>query len=102
MSENTSRLGLTGKNKRFLLWFFLLIAASIFFASATIIHSDSTSNPGSTGNTFPSPIDPQRVRDQDWMTWADYRPIPGYDWSDPSLKPEKGFRLAVVAVDFPD
>uniref|UniRef100_UPI00404A9FDC M6 family metalloprotease domain-containing protein n=1 Tax=Candidatus Saccharicenans sp. TaxID=2819258 RepID=UPI00404A9FDC len=36
------------------------------------------------------------------MTWADYRPIPGANWNDPALKPERGFKLAVVAVDFPD
>ncbi len=47
------------------------------------------------------PIDPQRVQDQDLMTWDDYRPIPGKKWADPSLKPERGFRLAVVAIDFP-
>jgi M6 family metalloprotease-like protein len=35
------------------------------------------------------------------MTWDDYRPIPGKNWADPSLKPERGFRLAVVAIDFP-
>ena len=35
------------------------------------------------------------------MTWADYRPIPGRNWADPSLKPERGFRLAVVGIDFP-
>ncbi|MGQ9470558.1 MAG: M6 family metalloprotease domain-containing protein [Candidatus Aminicenantales bacterium] len=51
---------------------------------------------------FPPPIDPQKVKDQDIMTWEDYQPLPGRDWADPSLKPEKGFRLAVVAVDFPD
>jgi M6 family metalloprotease-like protein len=48
------------------------------------------------------PIDPQRVQDQDAMTWADYRPIPGRQWADPSIKPERGFKLAVVAIDFPD
>ncbi len=48
-----------------------------------------------------APIDPQQVRDQDLMTWDDYRPIPGRNWADPSLKPERGFRLAVVAIDFP-
>lgn len=48
------------------------------------------------------PIDPQRVQDQDNMTWADYRPIPGRNWADPALKPERGFKLAVVAIDFPD
>jgi M6 family metalloprotease-like protein len=48
-----------------------------------------------------APIDPQRVQDQDAMTWADYRPIPGRNWADPALKPERGFRLAVVGIDFP-
>jgi M6 family metalloprotease-like protein len=57
-----------------------------------------------TGNerTVPGPIDPQVVLDQDDMTWDDYRPIPGINWADPSLQPERGFRIALVAVDFPD
>jgi len=63
--------------------------------------------PGLTGQgknklLAPPPIDPQQVQDQDTMTWADYRPIPGRNWADPSLKPEKGFRLAVVGIDFPN
>jgi M6 family metalloprotease-like protein len=49
-----------------------------------------------------APIDPQRVRDQDLMTWADYHPIPGHNWADPTLKPQRGFKLAVVGIDFPD
>jgi M6 family metalloprotease-like protein len=48
------------------------------------------------------PIDPQQVQDQDLMTWDDYRPIPDHNWADPLLKPERGFRLAVLAIDFPD
>jgi M6 family metalloprotease-like protein len=36
------------------------------------------------------------------MTWDDYAPIPGKNWADPSLEPERGFKLAVVAIDFPD
>jgi len=48
------------------------------------------------------PLDPQQVQDQDLMTWADYHPIPGHDWVDPSLTPKRAFRLAVVAIDFPD
>lgn len=51
---------------------------------------------------FPPPIDPQRVQDQDLMTWGDYRPIPGRRWADPALKPARGFRVAVVAIDFSD
>jgi len=51
----------------------------------------------------PAPIDPQRVQDQDAMTWADYRPIPGVNWVDPSLVPsKKQFKIALIAVDFPD
>jgi M6 family metalloprotease-like protein len=48
-----------------------------------------------------APLDPQNVQDQDTMTWADYRPIPGRDWADPLLKPARGFKLAVVGIDFP-
>jgi M6 family metalloprotease-like protein len=50
----------------------------------------------------PQPIDPQIVVDQEEMTWSDYRPIPGKNWADPSLVPERKFRMALVAVDFPD
>ena len=49
-----------------------------------------------------TPIDPQIVQDQDSMTWEDYRPIPGKNWADPSIVPERKFRMALVAVDFPD
>jgi M6 family metalloprotease-like protein len=47
-------------------------------------------------------LDPQVVQDQDHMTWDDYAPIPGKNWADPSLEPERGFKIAVVAIDFPD
>jgi M6 family metalloprotease-like protein len=50
----------------------------------------------------PVPIDAQLVQDQDDMTWDDYRPIPGKNWADPSIVPERKFRMALVAVDFND
>lgn len=53
-------------------------------------------------DTLYAPIDPQEVIDQDDMTWDDYRPIPGKNWADPSLTPDRGFRMALVAVDFSD
>jgi len=56
----------------------------------------------STGAPGLAPIDPQKVQDQDDMTWDDYKPIPGVNWADPSLKPEREFHMALVAVDFPD
>jgi M6 family metalloprotease-like protein len=48
------------------------------------------------------PLDPQQVQDQDDMTWNDYRPIPGVDWADPSHKPERVIKVALVAADFDD
>jgi len=48
------------------------------------------------------PIDPQNVQDQDAMTWDDYRPIPGREWADRSLTPDRGFRIALIAMDFED
>jgi M6 family metalloprotease-like protein len=49
------------------------------------------------------PIDPQKVEDQDDMTWADYHPIPGVDWTDPARQPtERTIKIALVAADFDD
>lgn len=54
------------------------------------------------GEKIQGPIDPQLVQDQDQMTWNDYKPIPGINWADPALKPERAFRMALVAIDFSD
>jgi M6 family metalloprotease-like protein len=51
---------------------------------------------------LPKPIDPQLVQDQDSMTWNDYKPIPGKNWADPSLVSARKFKMALVAIDFPD
>ncbi len=48
------------------------------------------------------PLDPQVVQDQQDMTRADYRPIPGKNWADPALVPRRILRIALVAVDFED
>ena len=79
------------------------IAPILGFVSVCFILLISTAgNPGQDRSVSLAPIDPQKVQDQDLITWDDYRPIPGKNWADPSLKPERGFRLAVVAIDFPD
>jgi len=50
-----------------------------------------------------APIDPQVVRDQDDMTWNDYKAIPGADWANPDrVATVKTIRLAIVTADFPD
>lgn len=51
---------------------------------------------------FPPALDPQVWQDQDAMTWADYRPIPGAAWGDPAKIPERALRVALVAIDFED
>lgn len=82
----------------FLLAFVLIPLALTFFSTIPA----ASSAPTADKINFPRPIDPQQVKDPDAMTWDDYHPIPGVDWADPSLKPERGFKLAVVAVDFPN
>lgn len=49
-----------------------------------------------------SKIDPQNIQDQDDMTWGDYKSIPGKNWADPSLKPGRQIRIALIAIDFND
>src|SRR6186997_1956218 len=51
---------------------------------------------------FPPAIDPQRWQDQDDMTWADYKPIPGTDWGNRSAPVGRALRVALVAIDFED
>jgi hypothetical protein len=50
-----------------------------------------------------TPIDPQRVQDQQDMTWSDYRAIPGIAWATSGAVPtQRALRVALVAVDFPN
>src|SRR5829696_2665321 len=51
----------------------------------------------------PAPIDPQNWSFQDNLTWGDYKPIPGPDYSDPTVQPTvKKWRVALILVDFDD
>ncbi|MEX2317611.1 MAG: hypothetical protein WD669_10705 [Pirellulales bacterium] len=50
----------------------------------------------------PPPIDPQEVQDQDDMTWADYKPIPGIDWTDSKHVAGRTIKIALVVADFED
>ncbi|NSW93717.1 MAG: peptidase M6 [Bacteroidales bacterium] len=83
-----------------------IIFLALFVASGNILAGQQYDNvPNNIQSRLtipPKPIDPQMVQDQDDMTWNDYHPIPGKNWADPSLVPERSFRMALVAVDFPD
>jgi hypothetical protein len=51
----------------------------------------------------PSPLDPQNWSTQENQTWSDYKPLPGPDYSDPSIQPTvKKWKVALVVTDFPD
>lgn len=76
-------------------------ALSLALAAGAVCLAAAGARPASQHQPF-APIDPQRVQDQDTMTWADYRPIPGTTWADNSAPGQRVLRVALVAVDFPD
>ncbi len=80
----------------------LLIFSLICHPQQTQNNSSRIKKPGFELTSPPKPIDPQIVQDQDDMTWEDYHSIPGKNWADPLLVPERKFRMALVAVDFTD
>jgi M6 family metalloprotease-like protein len=88
--------------KKILFAFFILIFSLICPAQQIQNNAPRINKSGYKLSSPPVPIDPQLFQDQDNMTWKDYHPIPGNNWADPSLIPEHKFRMALVAVDFPD
>ena len=51
----------------------------------------------------PAPVDPQNWSFQDNLTWSDYHPLPGPDYSDASIQPTvKKWKVALVLTDFDD
>jgi hypothetical protein len=50
-----------------------------------------------------TPLDAQNPSWPDDLTWNDYKPLPGRDYSDPTIQPSvKKWRVALVMTDFPD
>jgi M6 family metalloprotease-like protein len=79
--------------------------ASVFaVALAALVVGPAAGTPWASPRDFRvDPIDPQHWRNQYDMTWADWTDIPGTKWNDPNAQPsERGLRIAMVAVDFPD
>jgi len=103
--SKTNSLFLTSCPLNSFLLTFIILGIILLAGTITLLalnSSSSTPSPSFSASFFPPPIDPQQVQDQDEMSWDDYRPLPGKDRSAPSLKPARGFSLAVVAVDFPN
>ena len=79
------------------------ILSLLFIASACSVEASRPQSTPDSNASLPPPIDAQRIQDQQDMTWDDYRPIPGVNWADASLVPsKKNFKIALIAVDFPD
>ena len=51
---------------------------------------------------FPAPIDPLSHVLPEHMTWDDYKPVPGYDWTNESHQPKRKVRAALILADFED
>jgi M6 family metalloprotease-like protein len=81
----------------------LVYSLILFFVVACTSHPKESGAATGPQAQLPLPIDVQHVQDQQDMTWDDYHPIPGKNWADPTLVPSrKTFKIALVAVDFPD
>lgn len=81
----------------------LATAAFVAFGAACAPRSVSVGSPSPGDDGRPEAIDPQRVRDQDDMTWDDYKPIPGLDWANGgTVGAKRTMRVAIVAADYPD
>ena len=51
----------------------------------------------------PTPLDPQDWSFQDNLTWSNYKPVPGPNYSDPNIQPTvKKWKVALILVDYPD
>ena len=78
---------------------------TIFFLTCSVIilySCNITNQTKEYEGLLPLPVDPQVVQDQDDMTWDDYQAIPENNWADPSLVPDREFKMALIAIDFPD
>jgi M6 family metalloprotease-like protein len=51
---------------------------------------------------FPKPVDKESWMLPRDMTWNDYRPVPGIDWRNTDVQPERVIKGALIIVDFPD
>jgi M6 family metalloprotease-like protein len=74
------------------------VFATALAAACVAAATDSASAAGP-----PAPIDPQNWSFQDNLTWTDYKPVPGPNYSDPSIQPTvRKWRVALILADYPD
>src|SRR5699024_4090729 len=72
-----------------LIAFFLTFSPTIFAAPMGL-------------DSFPEPVDTESWMLPEDMTWDDYKPVPGLDWDEINIEPERELKGALVLVEFPD
>lgn len=75
---------------------------AVFVCGALVATAGASSATSARGGGLPADIDPLSYVLPEHMTWDDYKPLPGYDWSDPSYQPPRKIRAALVLGDFTD
>ncbi|MDQ7904884.1 M6 family metalloprotease domain-containing protein [Phytohabitans sp. ZYX-F-186] len=84
--------------------------AALAAAFATVLVAAGTAGPAAAapgnpaGGTGPFDVlDPQVWQNPDTMTWDDFTPVPGRNWSDPAVTGSvRNFKIALVTLDYPD
>jgi M6 family metalloprotease-like protein len=80
----------------------VLAAAAVVGGSAAPVAARPAGNGPTKRSPFPPPIDPQSWEVPEDMTWSDYKPIPGTDWTNPEYEAPKTLRAALILGDFQD
>ncbi|NAO99275.1 M6 family metalloprotease domain-containing protein [Halomonas sp. MG34] len=79
------------------------VAKSLVLAVLIMMLLSTTAQAASEGlPAFPSPIDSQNWTLPEDMTWEDYEPVPGVDWRNSEVEPERVLKGALIVVDFQD
>src|SRR3712207_5914127 len=79
-----------------------IAAAVVALAALSAVGAAPSSAAAPSAAALPRDIDPISHVLPEHMTWADYKPVPGYDWTNPSYQPPRKIRAALILGDFED
>ncbi|MDQ0270493.1 M6 family metalloprotease domain-containing protein [Cytobacillus purgationiresistens] len=79
------------------------LGRTLFISAVSFLMISTSVQAAPTGlSDFPEPIDKESWVLPENMTWDDYNPVPGFDWRNTDIEPEKEIKGALVVVDFSD
>ena len=76
------------------------LIGAIAVSSLLLLAASPASSQAASTEPFPADIDPVSHVLPEHMTWGDYAPIPGYDWTNPNYQPPRKIRAALILADF--